>query len=162
MMELACLPRVRLKTAPTYPSFAALERVTMRRRCIYLHAAAGRRPPPPASYWITQFGPFFPCFVCVLLPVVWSDRECTAPAVFPLPPAFLVAFGMLSRSPGYPSPGRVCRALHRTHAAALHTARRHATVRGFLHPGWLFTGRKAADLPGMYVVCGPCPLLTNT
>ena len=48
--------------------------------------------------------------------------------------------------------GRVCRALHRTHAAALHTARRHATVRGFLHPGRLFTGRKAADLPGVWCV----------
>lgn len=44
--------------------------------------------------------------------------------------------------------GRVRRALHRPHAAALHTARWYATVRGFLHPGRLFAGRGSSDLPG--------------
>lgn len=44
--------------------------------------------------------------------------------------------------------GRVRRALHRAHAATLHTARRYATVRGFLHPGRLFARRDPSDLPG--------------
>lgn len=80
-----------------------------------------------------------------------------------LPDYFVVPFGVLFASPRNLSSGRVCRALHRTHAAALHTARRHATVRGFLHPGRLFTGRKAADLPGVWcVVRGSSPASLRT
>lgn len=176
-----------MATAPTHTEITALER-TYDHAELSLHAAVGRRStacliPPVRKYldrWvliyenttvftvpnigvllILQFNVYLFCVRTSLGGRIF-DRERT-PTAFCLCPLLWGCVPCPVSSFGNPSSGRVCRALHRAHAAALHTARRHATVRGFLHPGWLFTGRKAADLPGVWcVACRPCSLSTNT
>lgn len=137
-------------------------------------AQSGRRDPPPPfclftrSYILLPFACPLPYvrsapipFLCLLLPfacpppyvraapnlplslLLWP---CAAPGS--LPPPLSPRRRHRKRRNERHAGRRVRRSLHRAHAAALHTARRHATVRGFLHPGRLFAGRDAPDLPG--------------